>query len=627
MASSGDEYDAFNLDDFTEDDFANIDKNILVDSPATLPHQARKPAGGPALTIEVEEPADDVDAKESSGGGPLRLSPYSQFRSWNNALSVSDLVAPAWYTPPYSCEVQYDYGLRQMRFKKLEHRPSSFTTSEGKNITVKKQVAAKNDVRLKHGQSVHKVLEKEIRPVEIQVEIATEEERWALRLVNMISGLQSLMEMGCMREMPVFGIIQDQLVIGVIDELLRQPMLPSAADTSVSNKRHTESMHATPKSKKTRQEPSPSQTNITSFFPVSPARDKEEKAMDERPMTPPPAPTSASRPLRAGYTLHLLDTKSRKSRSLPEDSDTKSSRLQLMLYHRLLSALICNDFDFDSLWKRLKLNPLKQLSARFQAQSGLIFSGDGPRLNCLDGLVQMWNSNVRLLDIGGIDPTLVLVYRFQPQVKRKKKWAGRKRTGDISQSIVSQEESDIARAIAESMQDIAGVSATGGNEIDDDLAAAIAESLKQPAITVPSFSDEGSNTGVLTGGTSPDGTVSDGVAEDPDVLLVLQQSLVDRLGAKEETLDAVDNTSDSSSDFKNSGELMIIGTKDFKMDDIFLDAYLTDILQWWHGKRQPKGVEEILVSTWMDANGGRRRRKKQLVSMKIDERFKMLLNR
>lgn len=30
------------------------------------------------------------------------------------------------------------------------------------------------------------------------------------------------------------------------------------------------------------------------------------------------------------------------------------------------------------------------------------------------------------------------------------------------------------------------------------------------------------------------------------------------------------------------------------MDDLFLDEYLTDILKWWHGKRQPKGVEVSL---------------------------------
>ena len=66
-------------------------------------------------------------------------------------------------------------------------------------------------------QSVHKVLEREIRPKEIRVEAFTEEERWALRcvrgyvycpanayfdvfpfrLVNMLSGIHTLITLGC----------------------------------------------------------------------------------------------------------------------------------------------------------------------------------------------------------------------------------------------------------------------------------------------------------------------------------------------------------------------------------------------------------------------------------------------
>lgn len=44
----------------------------------------------------------------------------------------------------------------------------------------------------KLSQSVHKVLEREIRPVEVQVEITTDEERWALRLVYLYHICQAL---------------------------------------------------------------------------------------------------------------------------------------------------------------------------------------------------------------------------------------------------------------------------------------------------------------------------------------------------------------------------------------------------------------------------------------------------
>jgi exonuclease V len=35
----------------------------------------------------------------------------------------------------------------------------------------------------------------------------------------------------------------------------------------------------------------------------------------------------------------------------------------------------------------------------------------------------------------------------------------------------------------------------------------------------------------------------------------------------------------------------IIGTKKFLLDDILLDDHLASVLEWWHGVRQPKGVE------------------------------------
>lgn len=437
-------------------------------------------------------------------------------------------------------------------------------------------------------QSVHKVLEREFRPVEIQVEIGTDEERWALRfvsallslagaderiehsLVNMISGLQSLMELGCIVSSGMAFVLvfpfthtlarnaciwycarsarsgnhsghlletlsrHDDPNFNIQDEIIRQPIPPvDAGATSAAAKRPSDSMHTTPKSKKTRQEPT-SQSTITSFFPVSPTNTVGKDDQPQSPMSATflPVPPLQSYQSHPGYTLHLIDTKSRKTQSLPDDVDTKSSRLQLMLYHRLLSTLISNDFDFESLWKRLNLNPQMQFSARFQAQSGLIFASDDSRMNCLDGLVQLWSSNARLLNIDGIDRTLVLVYRIQHNTKhgkKKQKWAAtRGHTDNLVGSLASKEDSDVARAIAESMKDITGPSSEdAGTKIDPELAAAIAESLKEHAQAGPALEGGSGGLGVLTGGTtSPDGTVSVEVAEEPELLRVLQQSLV-----------------------------------------------------------------------------------------------------
>ena len=50
------------------------------------------------------------------------------------------------------CELQFDYGLRQKRFKPLANRPNSFVSAEGKQILVQKDVAAVNDDTTKRGK-------------------------------------------------------------------------------------------------------------------------------------------------------------------------------------------------------------------------------------------------------------------------------------------------------------------------------------------------------------------------------------------------------------------------------------------------------------------------------------------
>lgn len=44
----------------------------------------------------------------------------------------------------FRCEVQFDYGLRQLRNRPLKERPQSFITSAGKEIQVKTNIAEKN---------------------------------------------------------------------------------------------------------------------------------------------------------------------------------------------------------------------------------------------------------------------------------------------------------------------------------------------------------------------------------------------------------------------------------------------------------------------------------------------------
>jgi hypothetical protein len=103
MVSSGDEFDAYNLDEFTTEDFAFVDRTIARDDIIA------KTNGGPAVTVEVEQSIDLMMLKDPLIGAsspvlrslgpqqPSQPSPFQRFRAWRKVLSVSDLVSPAWY--------------------------------------------------------------------------------------------------------------------------------------------------------------------------------------------------------------------------------------------------------------------------------------------------------------------------------------------------------------------------------------------------------------------------------------------------------------------------------------------------------------------------------------------------
>ena len=101
MTSSGDEFDAYNFQEFTADDLASLD-SILARGDIT----PNANMAGPAVTIEVEQPANhpivngSLTRAPSSATGLFprrdRSSPFQQYR-WKKVISVSDLVSPAWY--------------------------------------------------------------------------------------------------------------------------------------------------------------------------------------------------------------------------------------------------------------------------------------------------------------------------------------------------------------------------------------------------------------------------------------------------------------------------------------------------------------------------------------------------
>ena len=123
---SPDEFDAYDLSEFSAADFAAIDK--LVDrlcGPSPLPpiHEVHNdherdstrsgsrveggspgrggggvPNGGPAIeiTVENDRKADPCRRLKDSRTKHAKRSPYDQFRKWRRVLTVTDIAGPSW---------------------------------------------------------------------------------------------------------------------------------------------------------------------------------------------------------------------------------------------------------------------------------------------------------------------------------------------------------------------------------------------------------------------------------------------------------------------------------------------------------------------------------------------------
>ncbi|GAA5846028.1 hypothetical protein JCM11251_007334 [Rhodosporidiobolus azoricus] len=303
---------------------------------------------------------------------------YRQRRGWG-ALSVSDLSGPSW------CEVQHSYRLASKPYLPPLERPATIITSNGTSIPIDTSRTVKREAVLDKGKAVHSKIEREVMgPQEkVEVEIAGKEEWWALRIVNLLVCLETLLETGRVREVPVVGWIRGFLVFGVIDDIERRdfplapppsPTLPHNASTSPHSARPAIASAtpakppapktSTPKRKGKKPAATPekdSQRSLKDFFtPVlSPSKKGKEKAADQDAVVdltmegqttmgeedsttePEPEPVEADGAQsgsRVGFVLS--DTKTRFNRSLPAKPESRAARLQLMLYRRLFTSLL-----------------------------------------------------------------------------------------------------------------------------------------------------------------------------------------------------------------------------------------------------------------------------------------------
>ena len=362
------------------------------------------------------------------------------------------------------------------------------------------------------------------------------------------------------------------------DEILLKTIHGPKAEPKL--KRAPTSAPGTPKRSKKRREVSPSQSNVTDFFPSPP------KAEASR--SPSPMPTVV-------HELSILDTKTRQVNWLPSNDDAFSSRMQLMLYRHLLSELLSPTFSFSTFWEKVQVDPLAKFSDEFLQRSGVAPQIDGKVVlgfpGCLDDVADLWRSTVDSLCLRRVSPTLEIVYRTKS--KRNAAPKPKRSRADTSAHFAAaeQEKRDIDRAIEASLREIGH---------DPDLEHVMAESMRDMTQGEESSAAvvDDKNSIASTRSPSPRGSeqLSD-MSYTPwytwsgETESGTAQSAVVQARPTRERNTAEPRPSGSQAALSRPDAPKVIGKKRFAFDEAAMHAYVRDVLQWWRGERPPRGVE------------------------------------
>ncbi|KAI0198893.1 hypothetical protein F4808DRAFT_462282 [Astrocystis sublimbata] len=179
---------------------------------------------------------------------------------------------------------------------------------------------------MRGGTKVHQKLEDEVHTT-VQVDIVSREEAFALRLWNLVQGLRTLRDTGKTRELEVWGVMEGEFFNGVIDQLSHES--PNASFEEELD------LAGSTEENQTKQ-----QASIMDYLGTSHMR------------------------------VYLTDVKTRGSDRLPSGPALRPARVQLFLYHRLISDMATDKLDFAAIFHRYGLNTEARFSDGFIAQIG-----------------------------------------------------------------------------------------------------------------------------------------------------------------------------------------------------------------------------------------------------------------
>ncbi|KAG6335088.1 hypothetical protein ID866_3997 [Astraeus odoratus] len=426
-----DEFDGYDFSEFTPDDFAAIDAAVSrMLGPASQIAVAATPLAGPALQVELETAIAHASSSEQQNN--IANASFNCFTSQSTSevvdspykrfISKKKAFSVTDLVSPVWCELQYEYGLYGEKYKPLAQRPTLFT------------------------------------------------------LAQLIMGFNEIV-IEYQRELPVFGIIHGHAVLGVIDEVVQVSITSKCSGPDPHADERKAPQPGSPVRKRQRTEtPSPTEAPSQMAPPsIFMSGNEDSKVVIDNCLQPSQDP----------YALRLLDYKTRRAEYLPPVEDILSSKLQLMLYHRMLASLLDPEtIDFELLWRLTGLDPGRPFSARFIRELGWEnnVSEDQLRMD-LHYLVAEWVSTVHTEKVEkgclqGISEELQLIYRrpIDPTNNIKQQNGGEHiEMNDPLQVLVLQEEPELTRAMAESLR-----SFSGEGEAVSNIARAIAWRIRVP---------------------------------------------------------------------------------------------------------------------------------------------------
>jgi exonuclease V len=179
---------------------------------------------------------------------------------------------------------------------------------------------------MKGGTKVHKRLEEEVYTT-VKVDISKREDAFGLKVWNIIQGLRTLRDTGMTRELEIWGMVNGQVVNGVIDGLTYEnpdPEFEKEARSSNEGKK---------------------QQKITSYFGGGGGEEEEHDRQ-----------------------VYLLDVKTRATATLPSGAAVRPSKMQLFLYRRFLANMAAGKLDLLRVFRRYGLDLDEVFSDSFLAQ-------------------------------------------------------------------------------------------------------------------------------------------------------------------------------------------------------------------------------------------------------------------